>query len=66
LIVPDLPGTFLRKKEFIWQLLQSCNPSKGNYKKLKHAEPGDLVFFGPPLKIDHVGIVTQNKKGKLL
>jgi cell wall-associated NlpC family hydrolase len=37
----------------------------GGFKKIKDAEPGDLVFFGPPFSIDHVGIVTQNKKGKL-
>lgn len=38
---------------------------QGKYKDVKRAEPGDLVFFGPPLRIDHVGIVTQNNNGKL-
>lgn len=38
---------------------------QGKHKEINRAEPGDLVFFGPRGTIDHVGLVTQNKKGKL-
>jgi cell wall-associated NlpC family hydrolase len=44
----------------------SRQSKQGKFKDIKDVKAGDLVFFGPPLKIDHVGIVTQNKKGKLI
>jgi len=43
----------------------SLQSKQGKYREADEARPGDLVFFGPPFQIDHVGIVTQNKKGKL-
>ena len=39
---------------------------QGKFKEINDVKKGDLVFFGPPFKIDHVGIVTQNKNGKLM
>ena len=38
---------------------------QGKFRDLNKARPGDLIFFGNAFKIDHVGIVTQNKRGKL-
>lgn len=39
---------------------------QGKKIKLNRAKEGDLVFFGNAFKINHVGIITQNKNGKLL
>ena len=57
---------YIYKKEGIKLSDSSRAQSKqGDYREIREARPGDLVFFGPPFKIDHVGIVSQNKKGKL-
>lgn len=57
---------YVFNKEGIKLAASSKKQSKqGEFRDVKKAKPGDLVFFGPPFKIDHVGIVTQNKRGKL-
>ena len=38
---------------------------QGKKIDIRKAKTGDLVFFGNMFKTDHVGIVTQNKNGKL-
>ena len=38
---------------------------QGKPVKTNQAKPGDLVFFGSGGNINHVGIVVQNKNGKL-
>jgi len=38
---------------------------QGKKVDIGKARPGDLVFFGTAFKINHVGIVSQNKNGKL-
>ena len=57
---------YIFDKEGIRLEASSSKQSKqGKFRDISDAKPGDLVFFGPPFKIDHVGIVTQNKRGKL-
>lgn len=57
---------YIFDKEGIELAASSKKQSKqGKFREVNHAKPGDLIFFGPPFKIDHVGIVTQNKRGKL-
>jgi cell wall-associated NlpC family hydrolase len=54
-----------KKEDIALDASAKMQSRQGRYKELDDVEPGDLVFFGPPFKIDHVGIVTQNKKGNL-
>lgn len=38
---------------------------KGKEIELKDATTGDLIFFGSPTKITHVGLISANKKKNL-
>jgi cell wall-associated NlpC family hydrolase len=40
--------------------------NRGTKKELSKVRPGDLVFFSNKGKINHVGIVIENQKNKLL
>jgi len=45
----------------------SADQSKcGRNIKLDFAKPGDLIYFGTKGRINHVGIITENSKNKLM
>jgi cell wall-associated NlpC family hydrolase len=45
----------------------SADQSKcGRNVKLDLAKPGDLIYFGTKGRINHVGIITENSKNKLM
>ena len=47
------------------QASSTLQSSQGIKIKTKDLEKGDLLFFGSGERINHVGIVTKNEKGKL-
>ena len=45
----------------------SADQSKcGRTIKVDNAKPGDLIYFGTKGRINHVGIITENSKNKLM
>jgi len=57
---------YVFKKHNVWLDASSRLQAKqGKDVNIKKAKAGDLVFFGNSFKVDHVGLITQNKNGRL-
>jgi cell wall-associated NlpC family hydrolase len=56
----------MKKNNIVLNRTSDQQARQGKAVSIKEAKEADLLFFGSRSKVTHVGIITANKKGKLV
>ncbi|MBK7302257.1 MAG: C40 family peptidase [Saprospiraceae bacterium] len=65
----DCSGFVIYVLDKVGVQMASCSADQskcGRTIKVDNAKPGDLIYFGTKGRINHVGIITENSKNKLM